>query len=213
MAIETGDADTAWTGPVGAPLVILLHDYMGRLPYLAHYGIRLAGEGYRVALPDFHGGRSTTSPDHALMMLYERYRDTPGALAIIDDAVRKARAEGSPKVGLVGFSMGVSLALEYAATHDGVAGIVAHYGKPLREDTVVDVPVLFQQGADDEEDGIRPAERFRLAMAARGNLEIEVFDFDALHGFANQQREDRFDLTAAGVAWERTLGFLQRTVR
>lgn len=214
MAITHGDATTTWHGSPGAPLVVLCHDYMGRLPYLDDYARRLAAEGYRVAVPDFHGGRSTLSPQHALMMLYERYRDVPGAMTILDDVVRAGREEGSEKVGIVAFSMGVSLALEYAASHDGVAGIVAYYGKPLGDEAVVDVPVLFQLGKDDvDDDGSSPAERLRVAMAERGNREIEVYVSPAKHGYANEQRAKTFDPTEAGVAWERTLGFLQTYVR
>ncbi|SDL35298.1 dienelactone hydrolase family protein [Tessaracoccus oleiagri] len=212
MSIETtDDLATRWFGTTGAPLVVLLHDYMGRLPWLDEYAERVAAEGYHVAVPELHGGRRTTDPQKAVQLLRARYRDVPGALRIIDDTVRAGLAEGSPSVGLVGFSMGSALALEYAGTSDDVAGVVAHYGRPLHEDLEVRVPVLFQQGYDDVDDRGAPAERFRDRLL--GIAEVEVYTYDARHGFANEQNAEKFDPAAAAAAWERTLGFLQAYVR
>lgn len=216
MAIETTtDTATAWYGEPGNPLVVLLHDYMGRLPWIDAYANRLADEEYRVAVPEFFGGRTTTDPEEAGVLLQERLGDMPGALAIVDEAVRGGLTEGAQRVGIVGFSMGGMIALEYANENDALSGLVVYYGRPSSDEIEVPAPVLFHMGADDLDDnGDSPAEAFRQRMADHGNTDVEVHQFsDARHGFANEQNVEKRNDSAAQVSFERSLAFLQRRVR
>lgn len=209
---SSSDAQVHWYGNEGDPLLVLLHDYMGRLPWADKFARRLKAEGYRVALPDLYGGRSTTDHDDAVSLMQERMADLPEAMRVIQEIVGEARALGSQKIGLVGFSMGTRLALEYAAEHPGVDAVAAYYGAPNDPDQHIRVPILFQQGYDDlDDEGLSDAHRLRDTMVAQGFDEITVEVFDtARHGFQNEQNTEKFDAEAADAAFARTLEFLQQ---
>ena len=57
-------------GDIGAPLVIVLHDKYGRLPWLEPYAAALANRGgLRVLVPDFYDGYATTDADDARALM------------------------------------------------------------------------------------------------------------------------------------------------
>ena len=207
---SSSDAQVHWYGPEGAPLVVVLHDFMGRLPWTDAVARQLVTDGYRVAVPDFYGGRSTTDVDDARVLMRERMQNLPEASRVLQEVIGEARALGSPHVALVGFSMGVKLALAYAAEHPGVDAVVGVYGSPLDPERHVRVPVLFQLAGDDvDAAGSSPAHELQQTMAAEGfdGIEIEMIA-DARHGFANEQRDDVYDRDASEQALTRTLSYL-----
>ena len=212
MVINTSsDAQVHWYGAEGAPLVVLLHDFMGRLPWTDALARQLVGEGYRVAVPDLYGGRTTTDVDDARTLMKERLEGLADAMRVLQEIIGEARAFGSPGVALLGYSMGVKLALAYAAEHPGVDAVAAVYGSPLDPTRHVRVPVLFQLAGDDvDAEGASPAHELQQTMAAEGfdDIEIEVMA-DARHGFANEQRVGVYDESASAQALARALEYLR----
>src|SRR6476646_1298341 len=99
-------------GDRGNPLIVLLHDWFGRLPWLRVYAERLARRGFRVVVPDLYNGAATTDPTEAARLMGKL--DLRTALAQIDDAILIAREQGSSRIGVVGFSMGGWLTLLHA---------------------------------------------------------------------------------------------------
>lgn len=211
MEIQTHtDVQPHRYGVDGQPLVVLLHDYMGRLPWIDAYARKLAEEGYRVVVPDLYAGRTTTDHDTASQLLEERLADMEGALRQVQEVVAEGRAMGAGQVALIGFSMGVRIALAYANEHPGIDAVVAYYGEPNDGEMLLRVPVLFQLGSDDvEDDGSSEPHRLAERMAGEGfdDITVEVFD-DAEHGFQNEQNTAKYNADAASRAWSRTLEFL-----
>lgn len=204
---ETGTAATAWHGRDGDPVVVLVHDWNGRLPWIDGFARRLAAEGYRVAVPDFFGGRTTVDDGEANALVRERFRDLPGALHLVSEAIGEARALRSQHAAIVGFSMGASIALAYAA-QGSVDAVVAYYGT-ARSSLTLRVPVLFQLAETDDWSRRESPEQLQARMAAEGFDGIEVLSYDgAVHGFQNEQIAKRFDADASAAAWESTLAFL-----
>ncbi|MBB5643660.1 dienelactone hydrolase family protein [Cryobacterium roopkundense] len=90
------------------PLVILLHDWFGRLNGMEHYGVSLARRGFHVLIPDlYHGWAATDEEDAAVLVEI----NLPMALNTLHEIVRIGRAYDVPGIGVVGFSMGGWLAL------------------------------------------------------------------------------------------------------
>ena len=48
-------------GEPSHPLVVVLHDWYGRLPWLEAYAGALASQGFRVVVPDLYKGWATTN--------------------------------------------------------------------------------------------------------------------------------------------------------
>src|ERR1700712_2782667 len=119
-----------YVGMIGGPLVVLVHDYYGRLPGLEQIADALAREGFYVAIPALFHGVATTSDTEAQNLMNDL--DVGVALAEIDEVIAEARANGVDKVGVVGFSMGGWLTLLHA--QGGAADAVGAYYASLRTD-------------------------------------------------------------------------------
>ena len=82
-------------GEVGDPLVVVLHDKYGRLPWLEPFAAALADRGgFRVLVPDFYDGVATTDGDDAAALM-ARLTDED-ARDILDAAIGQGLDEGSP---------------------------------------------------------------------------------------------------------------------
>ncbi|MGM1029040.1 MAG: dienelactone hydrolase family protein [Actinomycetota bacterium] len=204
----TGAAATTWHGQEGEPIVVLVHDWNGRLPWIDDFAARLAAEGYRVAVPDFFDGATATDDAAAGSLLRERLADMPGALHLVSEAIGEARALGSQRAAVVGFSMGASIALAYAA-QGSLDAVVAYYGS-ARGGITPRVPVLFQLAETDDWTGVEAPEDLQVRLAAEGFDGIELLHHEgAVHGFQNAQVERRFHADASAAAWDTTLAFLR----
>ena len=67
-------------GLPGSPLVVMAHDWYGRLPWLEPYAEALSGQGYRVVVPDFYEGVCTVddaTPKRAAMRSGRQSRQYP----------------------------------------------------------------------------------------------------------------------------------------
>jgi len=208
----TGTAATSWHGREGDPIVVLAHDWNGRLPWIEGFAARLAAEGYRVAVPDFFDGRTAMVDREAGALLRRRLADMPGALHLVSEAIGEARALGSHRAAVVGFSMGASIALAYA-TQGSLDAVVAYYGT-ARGPVTPRVPVLFQLAETDDWSGRESPEELQARMSAEGFDQIELLHYDgAVHGFQNEQIPQKFHADASAEAWESTLAFLREHLR
>ena len=118
-------------GEVGAPLVVILHDMYGRLPWLEPYAEALANRGgLRVLVPDFYDGVATTESDDGRALMAALTDEE--ATDILNAAIDSERGEGmdAQRVGLVGFSMGGSIALRAAQAGVGNARTPRRFIRP-----------------------------------------------------------------------------------
>jgi carboxymethylenebutenolidase len=195
-------------GEPGGPLVVLIHDWYGRLPWLKFYAEGLAHQGFYVVVPDLYDGVATDDADDAEALMENL--DVATALSQIDDVVQLARAEGSERVGLVGFSMGGWLALLHAQS--GAADAVAAYYATLSEAQhgVIPSPVLLHFAEIDEWDEGQDPESFIDLLKDHGTPVTEYNYPGTVHSFANATIGDKVDVDAAALAFTRTADFLQK---
>ncbi len=193
-------------GPSRA-IVILIHDWYGRLPWLESYAAALANQGYRVAVPDFYDGVAAVEASTAEQLMARL--DVAGALAELDDIIQLARADGSIRVGVVGFSLGGWLALLHAQSGDADA-VVAYYAtlSPAQHG-VIPAPVLLHLAEIDEWDDGEDPESFIDRLKDHGTPITEWTYPATVHSFANASVADRVDVDAAALAFARTSSFLE----
>ncbi len=101
-----------YRGTPGDPLVIVVHDWYGRLPWLERLAEALSENGFWVAVPDLFSGVATVDDDEADKLMSAL--DVRIALAELDDIVADAKNQGSTRVAVLGFSMGGWLSLLHA---------------------------------------------------------------------------------------------------
>ena len=194
-------------GRVGDPLVVVLHDWYGRLPELEAFAETVAREGLRVAVPDLYGGVATLDDGDAEALMTGV--DVGTALAEVDDLIAAAHAEGSDRVAVTGFSLGGWLALLHAQS-GAVDAVVAYYATLApRDHGVLPEPVLVHYAETDEWGEGEDPEDFLSRLADHGTpVEHHVY-FDTVHGFANLALDAKANRRAARLAEARTLAFLR----
>jgi carboxymethylenebutenolidase len=156
---------------------------------------------------------SLSRPMPELMARMERL-DWHEAVADLHGAAHHLRGLGAPKVAVIGFCMGGSLAL--LASDRGFQASVSCYGrirhpaKPLEAVRRGHSPVLGIYGERDPSIPLDSVDELRRAVEHRPNSEIALFD--AGHAFLNETRPDRYADEPAALAWSKIEGFLLRTI-
>ena len=200
--------------PAAAPrgALVVVQEIFGVNGHIRNVCDGYAADGYRVIAP-------------ALFDRYERGIDigyTPAdiargrelkARATSDVALRDVAAAhdavaGTGKVGILGYCWGGFIAWMSATRLQGFACAAPYYGGGMLEAVGEHprCPVMAHFGERDAAIPIAGVREF-----AKAHPEVEIFIYDAEHGFNCDQRK-AYEPAAAKLARERTLAFLRRHV-
>jgi len=195
-----------YRGTPGAPLVVLVHDWYGRLPALEQVAQSFAAAGFMVAVPDLYNGVATTDAERAADLMDGL--DVRIALAELDDIIADARLQGSSKVGVVGFSIGGWLTLLHAQGGSADA-VVAYYASLAPKDHgVIPSPVLLHYAESDEWAEDEEPDSFIARLDEHGTPVTKHTYFGTEHSFANAEIDAVHDARATELARARTEAFL-----
>ena len=202
--------ESLFYGLPGNPVIIVLHDTYGRLPWLEPFAEAVASRGFRVAVPDLFGGVCTI--DDATAEELTGNLDIGAALAEIDDAIVEAQHTGTERVGLVGFSLGGWLALLHAQAGAADA-VVAYYASlGMQDHGVIPCPVLLQWAEFDEWEQHADPESFVSRLRDHGTPVAQHSYIGTGHSFANASLPNKVNPHAAALAFARTAVFLESTL-
>jgi pimeloyl-ACP methyl ester carboxylesterase len=151
--------------PAAAPLgIVLMHGKMGPPAYLGAARAVLEAHGYLVSTPEMCWSD---------IRMYDRaYTD---CVLEIDAAIAALRQRGAQAIVVAGHSMGGTAAIAYAASHDGLAGVIglaaadAYWGPPSRLPDIARARRLVDQGKGDDLDefgDVRPSGDIRMRTTA-----------------------------------------------
>jgi carboxymethylenebutenolidase len=202
------------------PGVLLICDIFGRTPFYRHLTRRLADAGYTALLPDifFREGELSEVTREAAFARREQL-DEARALRDLHTAaewLERHEAVGGARLGLLGFCLGGTLALDMCAERDGFAAAcyyafpsgLPRSNAPAPLDVVDRIrgPVLAFWG---DQDYIDMDEVARLGDAmAHHNKDYDAHLYPGVgHGFLRGLVEGGDDHEAARDSWERTLLF------
>lgn len=217
QAMEATLYKPAGAGPF--PAVLILHTSSGLRPPDHAYASKLADEGYVCLVPDFfkayglsQSNRQQTFTTHAQGI----HADFIAAI----DMLKKRQDVQADRIGAVGFSNGGYWALLLAANGQIQAG-VSYYGAVTGAGTDRSLqafqaaftdkssPVLVLHGARDTTVAAQNAE-FLVSILKKANVPHEFRLYpSAEHSF----ERGKMDSEAAADAWERTLRFLNATLK
>ncbi|MGH2916819.1 MAG: dienelactone hydrolase family protein [Solirubrobacteraceae bacterium] len=228
----------AGAGGSDAPTVVVVADIYGPSDFYLDLCARLAARGLRAALPDIFFRQGPLAERSFEAAVARRAGlDESGALGDLRALIaglRDGRGGGgtdgggggaSPTpVGVLGFCMGGTLALDLAALEDALA-VVAYYGFPVPQTTLVSPPpapldlaprmrgpVLAFWGDRDEAVGGENVSRFVEAMRT-SPAEFEHRVYAGLgHAFLAQSQlpDEPAGDDDAGQSWQLTLRYFGR---
>ena len=201
------------------PGLVLVQEWWGLNDHIKGIAQRLAKERFVVLAPDLYTrfGHVVTQNGAEAAKLANAL-DPEKTLADLMGAVRylKGLPEVDPsKIGVVGFCIGGSFALQLACRTTEIRCAVPFYGEipPNEEIEKLAGPILYIYG---EEDGwIQREEVQRLREALKKFKrpgEVKTYA-GAPHAFFNDSRREVYNPKAARDAWKRTLAFFEKYLR
>jgi carboxymethylenebutenolidase len=211
------------------PGVLVVHDASGRISFYEDLAARLAAAGYVAALPDLYfrqGPPAGPGPDAEMVRLAQlNKRQSVRDLLVAADWLEAEPAVAGTRLGVVGFSLGATLALDMTAERRDLA-VAAYYpfpagqvpadenspAAPLSLAARMSGPIIAFWGDRDEVVDMADAERLSADLTAHGAGFDAVIYPGTGHSFmrAAAPGTGRDAKAAALDAWARTLDFLDR---
>ncbi len=206
-------------GERSIPAVMVLHEWWGLNDQIRETARRFAAAGYIALAPDLYARQgSQVSADPAQAAKLMEGVSTQRALRDLNAGVQflKAQTGVDPRrLGMVGFSMGGTMALIMAGHNTDLKACVAFYGKtpPIETARYQVCPVQFHHAGKDAWVTRREVDILKEGGQKSGKVvDVHVYP-EAQHGFANETRPEVYRADDARLAWEGTVGFLQMHLR
>lgn len=193
-------------GQAGRPLVVILHDSFGRLPWMEPFAEAVSKHGYHVLVPDLFDGWATLAAEDARDLAAMAAQDR--ALETVADALRVGRDAGARRFGIIGFGFGGHLGL-LASSAGSVDAVVAYYATlGADEHGIVPCPTLLHIAELDEWPEDADPEAFVDRLKDTGTPVTAYTYPDTRRFFANGNLRDLVVPGAAALAYARTVSFL-----
>ena len=210
------DAYLALPNGSGAlPGVIIIHEIYGLNENIRDIARRFASAGYAALAMDLFSGRNRTA---CMLRIFNGIMFRSLDNSIVDELraalgyVRALPRVDPKRVGVIGFCMGGSYALQMSIVDDQLCAASIFYGqnpKPL-ESVAKACPIV---GNYPEKDFTANAARQLEPLLEKYNVphDIKIYP-GAHHSFFNDQRPN-YDPKASEDAWQRTLFFFEKHLK
>jgi carboxymethylenebutenolidase len=197
------------------PGVLVIHENRGLNPYIEDVARRLGTANFLAFAPDgltsvggYPGDDEKGAELFRKVDENKMFEDFVASVAWL-----KSRPECSGKIGVVGFCFGGTMANRLAVRLPDLAAAVPFYGRqPSAEDAAkIKAPLLLHYASLDTRitEGWPAYEEALKANHVRYTAYVYV---GVNHGFHNDTTP-RYDEAAAKLAWQRTLDFLNKSLR
>jgi carboxymethylenebutenolidase len=195
-----------------APGLVVIQEWWGVQEQIKGICDRFAAAGYEALAPDLYAG--TVVPYHDTEAA-NREMSSLNFLDATDQVVRGAAQylkQTGINVGITGFCLGGAVTVLAACRVPEFTAGVCFYGlPPASVGKPADVRIPLQGHFANQDDWCTPAAVDEFESAAKAaDKTVEIYRYDARHGFMNEQRIDAHDRRAAEIAWERTLTFWKK---
>jgi len=200
----------SWPKGVRRGGLVLVQEIFGLTDHIQEQCDKFAAAGFEVLAPaifdrESPGLRADYSPAGIETAIRIARDEHPFNLSVDDVRVCVEDLRSRGPVHLVGYCYGASVAWAAACRLDGVAAASCYYGSHIARMAAEQprAPTILHFGIHDA--GIPPSEIDTLRQA---HPELEIFTYDAGHGFNSDRRTD-YHAPSAALAWERTLALFQ----
>ncbi|MBA3895660.1 MAG: dienelactone hydrolase family protein [Sphingomonadaceae bacterium] len=193
--------------------VLVIHENRGLNDHIRDVTRRVALAGFVAVAPDLLTSAGGTPPDEdkAREMIVKLDLAATVADAVVTVNWLKRIQQSTGKVGAVGFCWGGAMVNQLAiGTGPALSAGVAYYGPtpdPARAVRVKAAMLLHYAGLDTRVDAGAPG---WVAALKAAHVAVTEFTYPGVnHAFNNDTAKDRYDKTAADLAWSRTIAFLK----
>jgi len=192
--------------------VVVIHEWWGLNDNIKDIANRYAAEGFTAIAPDLYRGKLATDPKEAGELM-DALELEDGLDTIKNTIVQAQEKYGASHIGITGFCMGGTYALQAVCHLEGLNAAAPFYGDIPDEATLQNLktPVLFISGTKDK--WINPERVRELELIAKNNvLPVKSVAYEADHAFFNNTRPEVFDPEAAKDAWTKVIAFFNENL-
>lgn len=199
------------------PGVLVLHAWWGLTTVFTDICDKLAAQGYAALAPDLFAGNATTDSIAEAEKLVKANSGASEAteaslMAGVDHLRALPGAKESP-LGVIGYSLGASWALDLSqARPDDVGAVVLYYGTGEADYSVAKARYLGHFAENDDFEPLDWVQEVETSIRKAGrDVTFHVYPGTG-HWFVEPNRPDAFVADATELAWQRTLRFLKDTL-
>jgi carboxymethylenebutenolidase len=206
--------------PVGrgpSPAVIVIHEWWGLNDWVKEQASKLADQGYAALAIDLYRGQVAEKSD----MAHELSRGVPQDRALRDLHAAFEFLQAQPnvkknRIASIGWCWGGEYALDVALQEPTLAATVINYGSLVTDPASIQkihAAILGNFGGKDK--GITPEDvgKFEAALKQAGKrADIKIYP-NAGHAFENPGNKGGYRAADAADAWQRTVKFLNDTLK
>lgn len=197
------------------PTIVLIHEWWGVNDQMKSIADRWASAGFIALVPDLYDGKVVPLGNSDEATAAMNALDFGKALQTIAAAIETLRRDplGNGKVAVSGYCMGGALSFAASTQIKGLAAVVPFYGLPPSASWEnVDAPIQAHFATHDEWATVAGATKIQETLQSLGKA-MELHVYVAQHAFCNDQRPEVYDATAAALAWQRAVEFVELRTR
>ncbi len=199
------------------PGIVVIHEWWGLNDWVKEQASKLADQGYVALAVDLYRGKVADDPNTA----HELMRGVPEDRAARDlhAAVEFLKSQPNVKkdrIGSIGWCMGGGYSLNVALAEPTLTAAVINYGHLATDPAAlqkINAAILGNFGGQDQ--GIPPEDvkKFEEALKKDGkSVDIKIYP-NAGHAFENPNNKGGYRADDAADAWQRTVKFLNETLK
>lgn len=206
------------------PLVVIVHEWWGRTPYIQSVSDRLTAQGYATLPVDLFGnGKTVDNPTEAQALATPFYQNPQLGIERLNKYVEMAKKDphvDASKVYVIGYCFGGTQALNLARSGADVAGVVSFHGGLASSlpSAPIKAKVLALNGLADPMVPAKERAAFDKEMkAVKANYKVVNYA-GATHAFSNPAATEigkkykipiAYNKKAAEASWKQLMEFLK----
>jgi carboxymethylenebutenolidase len=199
-------------GKTGA--LVVVHEGYGLNEVMKLHCEHFAQAGFLALAPDLFHGKVAKNDDEMAGIIGTF--DFQKAVGDIGEAVAYLRSHprGNGRIAVAGFSLGGALTLAAARYVPAFEAAVPFYGLPRfpsDEFANVKTPICGHYAMVDDWANPRTVEEIQGKVRSGGG-QMDVYIYDAKHGFMRSTDASTYEPKSAELAWQRTVDFLHRHI-
>jgi len=192
-------------------IIIVLHENRGLNPHIQDIARRIAVEGFVAIAPDLLLPLGGTPKDEDMARDLFPKLDMEKSVQSLKNLVSSLKSQNSHrKIGVIGFCWGGGMSNRLATQSPQLDVAVTYYGVAPKIEDVGNIKatiMLHYASLDDRVNATLPA--FEKALDSN-NISHFIYMYEgANHAFNNDTSVERFNKSAADLAWSRSLGLFR----